>query len=160
MEKPQSSTSGSEPGPEPRTSPFQLTFSPQHSVRHTNFPDQPGKFRMKAFNHILPQEHRASSGVWAPRSFLNEEDDLRPHCPSPLCPPPAWAQLGPCRGAEETLGSICFQAATGAAPEAGPQPQGYRVPAVLGLSSSHRHLAPPPQPPSGPRLLPGARQSV
>ena len=56
---------------------------------------------MKAFIHIPPA--RAQDPV--PQnpgfsSFLNQEDALRVHClpPSQLHWPPAWAQLGPCRG--------------------------------------------------------------
>ena len=49
----------------------------------------------------LLQEHRTQS-LRSPgfSSFLNQEDALRVHClsPSQLYQPPAWAQLGPCRG--------------------------------------------------------------
>lgn len=66
-------------------------------------------WRLLTTSHL--QEHRAgplrSPGLG---SFLNQ-DALRAHCRPhhQLHPPPSWAQLGPCTGSGETLGSISSQ---------------------------------------------------
>lgn len=82
---------------------------PQHSGRHTSFPDQTGKFGMKAFKHIHPT--RAQGPV---RSQLQQLPKLR-RCseaslPVPTIPITSLGPVGALQGTEETLGSISSQA--------------------------------------------------